>query len=127
VAIPDASWWYERLTHHVQSMNIFVRRRQAPPTPKYWPINSKLMSGNLTREGSPADSRASVKSKGLCSRFLLRHFIVILIFRGGLFGAVQLQDRSDPNFPDALLASPSSCSSYSRLRSSPSTWICAPW
>src|SRR6202167_5554322 len=45
----------------------------------------------------------TMKSKGLCSRFLLRHFIVILIFRGGLFGAVQLQDRSDPNFPDALL------------------------
>src|ERR1700735_4869674 len=44
-----------------------------------------------------------VKSKGLCSRFLLGHFIVILIFRGGLFGAVQLEDRSDPNFPDALL------------------------
>src|ERR1700677_516175 len=44
-----------------------------------------------------------VKSKDLCSRFLLGHFIVILIFRGGLFGAVQLQDRSDPNFPDALL------------------------
>src|ERR1700686_4842752 len=44
-----------------------------------------------------------VKSKGLCSRFLLGHFIVILIFRGGLFSAVQLQDRSDPNFPDALL------------------------
>jgi len=43
-----------------------------------------------------------VKSKGLCSRFLLGHFIVILIFRGGLFSAVQLQDRSDPNFPDAL-------------------------
>src|SRR6202167_4772400 len=45
----------------------------------------------------------TMKSKGLCSRFLLGHFIVILIFRGGLFGAVQLQDRSDPNFPDALL------------------------
>src|SRR5258708_40200615 len=44
-----------------------------------------------------------VKSKGLCSRFLLRHFIVILIFRGGLFSAVQLEDRSDPDFPDALL------------------------
>src|SRR5580692_11479675 len=43
-----------------------------------------------------------VKSKGLCSRFLLRHFLVILIFRSGLFGAVQLQDRSDANFPDAL-------------------------
>src|SRR6266446_5599297 len=44
-----------------------------------------------------------VKSKGLCSRFLLGHFIVILIFRDGLFGPVQLQDRSDPNFPDTLL------------------------
>src|ERR1700676_3240217 len=42
-----------------------------------------------------------VKSKGLGSRFLLGHFIVILIFRCGLFGAVQLQDRSDQNFPDA--------------------------
>src|ERR1700691_2849304 len=28
---------------------------------------------------------------------------MILIFRGGLLGAVQLQDRSDTNFPDALL------------------------
>src|SRR5271155_2207998 len=44
-----------------------------------------------------------VKNKALCSRFLLWHFIVILIFRGGLFGAVQLQDRSDPNLPDVLL------------------------
>src|SRR6266550_8838838 len=44
-----------------------------------------------------------VKSKGLCSRFLLGHFLVVLIFRGGLFSAVQLQDRSDPNFPDTLL------------------------
>src|SRR5271170_984506 len=54
--------------------------------------------------GSPAGSRASEsESKGLCSRFLLGHFIVILIFWGGFFGAVQLQDRSDPNLPDALL------------------------
>src|SRR5260370_4913356 len=44
-----------------------------------------------------------VKSKGLSSRFLLGRILVILIFRGGLFSAVQLQDRSDPNFPDALL------------------------
>src|SRR5208282_3727647 len=44
-----------------------------------------------------------VKSKGLCSRRLLGHFIVLLIFRRGLLGAVQLEDRSDPNFPDALL------------------------
>ena len=44
-----------------------------------------------------------VKSKGLCSRFLLGCFLVLLIFRRGLFGSVELQDRSDPNFPDALL------------------------
>jgi hypothetical protein len=44
-----------------------------------------------------------VKSKGLCSRHLLGYFLVLLIFRGGFLSAVQLQDRSDPNFPDALL------------------------
>src|ERR1700690_4275733 len=44
-----------------------------------------------------------VKNKGLCGRFLLGCILVILIFRRGLFSAVQLQDRSDPNFPDALL------------------------
>ena len=45
-----------------------------------------------------------VKSKGLCSRFLLRQFIVILIFRGGLFGAAGLcGSEATPNFPDALL------------------------
>jgi hypothetical protein len=44
-----------------------------------------------------------VKRKGLRGRFLWGRFIVLLIFRSGLLGAVQLQDRSDPNFPDALL------------------------
>src|ERR1700733_6760671 len=44
-----------------------------------------------------------VKSKGLCGCFLCGRFIVLLVFRGGLLGAVQLQDRGDPNFPDALL------------------------
>src|SRR5271167_1094084 len=44
-----------------------------------------------------------MKSKRLCSRFLLGRFVVLLIFRSGLFSAVQLQDGSDPNFPDALL------------------------
>src|ERR1700727_2375668 len=67
-------------------------------------INSKLMAGALTaREAQRLAGLPRVKSKGLCSRFLLGHFIVILIFRGGLFGAVQLQDRHDPNFPAALL------------------------
>src|ERR1700722_14899584 len=67
-------------------------------------INSKLISGNLTAmEAQRIAGLPRVKRKGLCSGFLLGHFVVILIFRGGLFGAVQLQDRSDPNFPDALL------------------------
>src|SRR5271169_4606822 len=44
-----------------------------------------------------------VKSKGLCGRFLLGRFLVLLIFRGSFFSAVQLEDRSDPNIPDALL------------------------
>src|SRR5208282_1050354 len=61
-------------------------------------------SGNLTAmEAQRIAGLPRVKSKGLCSRFLLGHFSVTLIFRGGLFGAVQLQDRSDSNFPDALL------------------------
>src|ERR1700689_5646887 len=48
-----------------------------------------------------------VKSKGLCSRLLLRHILVLGIFRlvvrGRLFSAIQLQDRGDPNLPDAPL------------------------
>src|SRR5208282_1060121 len=44
-----------------------------------------------------------VKSNGLCGRFLLGCILVLLIFRGSFFSPVQLQDRSDPNFPDALL------------------------
>jgi hypothetical protein len=31
-----------------------------------------------------------VKRKALCGRFLWRRFIVLLVFRGGLFSAVQL-------------------------------------
>src|SRR6202041_1807474 len=61
-------------------------------------------SGNLTAmEAQRLAGLPRVKSKGLSSRFLLGHFIVILIFRRGLFSPVELQDRSDPNFPDALL------------------------
>src|SRR5271169_6267008 len=48
-----------------------------------------------------------VKSDGLCDRFfcgtLVGLPIFLLVFRGGLFSAVQLQDRSDPDFPDTLL------------------------
>src|SRR5215472_9214799 len=41
--------------------------------------------------------------RALCGRFLLSRVIVILIFRRGLFGAIQFEDRRDPDFPDALL------------------------
>ena len=41
--------------------------------------------------------------RALCGRFLLSRFIVILIFRSGFFGAIELEDRRDPDFPDALL------------------------
>ncbi len=48
-----------------------------------------------------------VKNNGLCGRFLCGRVIVLpiflLVFRGGLFSAVELQDRSDPDFPDTLL------------------------
>jgi hypothetical protein len=33
-----------------------------------------------------------MKSKGLCGRFLLGRVIVFLIFRPGLFSAIQLQN-----------------------------------
>src|SRR5208282_6491473 len=49
--------------------------------------------GNLTAlEAQRLAGLPRVKSKGLCSRFLLGRFIVLLIFRGGLFSAIQLQD-----------------------------------
>src|ERR1700674_3900665 len=67
-------------------------------------INSKLIAGYLTAmEAQRLAGLPRVKSKGLCGRFLLGCILVLLIFRSGLFSAVQLQDRSDPNFPDALL------------------------
>jgi len=40
---------------------------------------------------------------GLYGRIPLRQVIVLLIFRAGLFKTVELQDRSNANFPDALL------------------------
>ncbi len=42
------------------------------------------------------------EQRGLCGRFLLGRILVLLIFWGGLFGAVQLQDRSDTKFPDPV-------------------------
>ena len=63
-----------------------------------------------------------VKRKGLCGRFLAGSVVVFLLFRGGLLGAVQLQNRVDPDLPDGCFESVFLLS-YSRLRSSPSTWI----
>src|SRR5208337_3235761 len=48
-----------------------------------------------------------VKNNGLCGRFfcgtLVGLPIFLLVFRGGLFSAVELQDRGNPDFPDTLL------------------------
>src|SRR6516225_4816981 len=44
-----------------------------------------------------------VRTRALCGRFLLSRLIVILIFRSGFLGAIELEDRRDPDFPDALL------------------------
>jgi predicted NUDIX family NTP pyrophosphohydrolase len=57
--------------------------------PKEWKDQFEAHSGNLTAmEAQRLAGLPRVKSKGLCDRFLLGHFIVILIFRGGLLGAV---------------------------------------
>ena len=44
-----------------------------------------------------------VTSASLMRPFPPGRLIVILIFRRGFFGAIQLEDRRDPDFPDALL------------------------
>src|SRR5271170_6804823 len=48
-----------------------------------------------------------MKNTDLCSRFLLGRSFVLrifrLLFRASFFSAVELQDRSDPNLPDAPL------------------------
>ena len=44
-----------------------------------------------------------LKRKGLRGPFLRVELIVLRLFRGGLLAAVELQDRIDSNFPDALL------------------------
>src|SRR6266567_6714119 len=83
--------------------NNFVEQQRLDGT-KEWKDQFEAHSGNLTAmEAQRIAGLPRVKSKGLFSRFLLGRFLVILIFLGGLLGAVQLQDRSDPNFPDTLL------------------------
>src|SRR6202051_3985821 len=83
--------------------NVFVEQQRLAGAVE-WKDQFEAHSGNLTAmEAQRLAGLPRVKSKGLCSRFLLGHFIVILIFRRGLFSAVQLEDRSDPNLPDALL------------------------
>src|SRR5208282_1601414 len=83
--------------------DVFVEQQRLDG-PKEWKDQFEAHSGNLTAmEAQRLAGLPRMKSKGLCGRSLLGRFIVLLIFRGSLFGAVQLQDRSDPNFPDALL------------------------
>src|SRR6266568_1732835 len=55
--------------------------------------------------GSPANRRASAREEGADLRrlFLVVELIGLGLIRGGLLAAVELQDRVDPDFPDALL------------------------
>src|SRR6202161_694831 len=83
--------------------NVFVEQ-QCLDGPKEWKDQVEAHSGNLTElEAQHSAGLPRVKSKRLCCRLLLGRSSVLLIFRAGLFGAVKLQDGSDPNFPDALL------------------------
>src|SRR5215471_5051863 len=67
-------------------------------------INSKLIAGASPRwKPSHLTGLPRVRMRALCGCFLLSRVIVILIFRSGLFGAIELEDRRDPDFPDALL------------------------
>ena len=91
-----------RIAHDLADAFVEQQRLNGP---KEWKDQFEAHSGNLTAmEAQRLAGLPRVKSKGLCGRFLLgRSHRDFLIFRGGLFSAVQLQDRSDPNFPDALL------------------------
>src|SRR5579864_4893430 len=67
-------------------------------------INSKLIAGTSQPwEAQGLAGLPRVKSKSLCGRFSWGRFTLLLVFRSSFFSAVKLQDRSDPNFPDALL------------------------
>src|ERR1035437_6230629 len=81
--------------------NVFVEQQRLDG-PKEWKDQFKAHSGNLTAvEAQRVAGLPRVKSKDLCGHFLLGCILVLLIFRGSFFSAVQLEDRSDPNFPDA--------------------------
>src|SRR5262249_20150282 len=67
-------------------------------------INSKLIAGaSLRWKPSHLTGLPRVRMRALCGHFFLSRVIVILIFRRGFFGAIELEDRRDPDFPDALL------------------------
>jgi hypothetical protein len=66
-------------------------------------MNSKLISENLTAmEAQSLTGLPTVKTASLRGGILLSLIILTLIFWGGLFSAIQLQDRRDSDFPDPL-------------------------
>lgn len=50
-----------------------------------------------------AQASCDWEESGLRSLFLRIELVVLSLFRGGLLAAVELQDRVDPDLPDALL------------------------
>jgi hypothetical protein len=53
-------------------------------------------------EAQSSTGLPTVKTASLSSVILLSLVILILIFWGGLFGAIQREDRRDSDFPDSL-------------------------
>src|SRR5580658_6100087 len=70
-------------------------------------INSKLISVDLRAMEAQWLAGLPSEKQGLRGRFFLWHFVVLLIFLrlfwDGPFSASELQNRTDSNFPDALL------------------------
>ena len=67
-------------------------------------INSKLTAEiSLSWKPGFRQASASVEEKASSGLFLGVQLIVRLLFRAGLLGPVELQDRSHAHFPHALL------------------------
>ena len=68
-----------------------------------WQDEFETHSENLTAmEAQSSTGLPTVKTASLRGSILLSLVILILIFWGGFFGAIQREDRRDSDFPDPL-------------------------
>jgi len=80
------------------------RRKKRFNRSQKWQDEFETRSGNLTAmEARSSTGLPTVKTASLRGGILLSLVIVTLIFWGGLFGAIQREDRRDSDFPDPLL------------------------